>query len=44
MRNIVVHEYFGVSPKILWETIQSDLPELEEKLRDLAQWGSLDAR
>jgi uncharacterized protein with HEPN domain len=25
MRNIVVHEYFGVSNKILWETIQSDL-------------------
>ena len=28
MRNIVVHEYFGVSNKILWETIQSDLPPL----------------
>jgi uncharacterized protein with HEPN domain len=28
MRNFVVHEYFGVSDKILWDTVQTDLPPL----------------
>lgn len=28
MRNIIVHEYFGVNKKIVWETIQKDLPNL----------------
>ena len=32
MRNVVVHEYFGVDPAILWETVRSDLPPLEAKL------------
>jgi len=35
MRNIVVHEYFGVSDEILWETIQSDLPPLVPLLQKL---------
>ena len=35
MRNIVVHEYFGVSDKILWETIQTDLPPLVPMLEKL---------
>ncbi|MCK5785825.1 MAG: DUF86 domain-containing protein [Candidatus Sabulitectum sp.] len=26
MRNFVVHEYFGISVDILWNTIQIDLP------------------
>ncbi|MGD8389726.1 MAG: DUF86 domain-containing protein [Desulfobacteraceae bacterium] len=26
MRNFVVHEYFGVSEKIAWDTVQNDLP------------------
>jgi len=28
IRNVIVHEYFGVSLKILWETVSSDLPPL----------------
>ena len=28
MRNFVVHEYFGVSDKILWDTVQIDLPPI----------------
>lgn len=35
MRNVVVHEYFGVSDRILWETVQNNLPEIVEPLRDL---------
>jgi uncharacterized protein with HEPN domain len=37
MRNIVVHEYFGVSNKILWETIQSDLPPLVPLLQKMLE-------
>ena len=35
IRNIVVHEYFGVSDEILWETILTDLPTLLAPLRAL---------
>ena len=41
MRNRLVHTYFGVSPQILWDTIQQDLPSvvesLEKVLRDRKQ-------
>jgi uncharacterized protein with HEPN domain len=28
MRNIVVHEYHRVDVNIIWDSIQTDLPEL----------------
>lgn len=36
MRNFVVHEYFGVSDKILWDTIQLDLNAVMPKLKEIA--------
>jgi uncharacterized protein with HEPN domain len=37
MRNVVIHEYFGVDPEILWETIRQELspliPQLQEMLK-----------
>ena len=35
LRNFVVHEYFGVSDKILWDTAKNDLTPLPASLRDL---------
>ncbi len=32
MRNIIVHEYFGVDPSIIWKTITDDLPQLIQQL------------
>ena len=32
MRNKLIHEYFGVSAHTLYQTIQSDLPILQEQL------------
>ena len=32
VRNVVVHEYFGVDPSIIWETVRGDLPPLVAKL------------
>jgi uncharacterized protein with HEPN domain len=37
VRNVVVHEYFGVDPSILWETVRGDLPPLVAKLEDVLQ-------
>lgn len=35
MRNILIHEYFGVDTDILWQTIQKDLPLVRDKIRQL---------
>jgi uncharacterized protein with HEPN domain len=35
MRNVIVHEYFGISDKIIWDTIQEDLPGIIEPLQRL---------
>ncbi len=35
IRNILAHEYFGVDKEVIWETIQNDLPALQEKIRNL---------
>ncbi|WP_271254214.1 HepT-like ribonuclease domain-containing protein [Pseudanabaena sp. Chao 1811] len=35
LRNFTVHEYFRVNLKIIWATIQEDLPPLIEQIREL---------
>ncbi len=35
MRNVLVHEYFGISLEVVWRTIQDDLPPLSTLLADL---------
>jgi uncharacterized protein with HEPN domain len=35
MRNLVVHEYFGVDVDVLWDTVTGNLPALLPLLRDL---------
>jgi hypothetical protein len=35
MRNILIHEYFGVSLEIVWKTVRENLPPVEPKLREL---------
>ncbi len=32
MRNVFVHEYFGVDSNLVWEIINSDLPGLKGKI------------
>jgi len=36
MRNVVIHEYFGVDLEILWETIQHELPPLNAVITENA--------
>jgi uncharacterized protein with HEPN domain len=35
MRNVVVHIYFEVEPRIVWETVRNDLPVLRAQLAHL---------
>lgn len=35
MRNVFVHEYFGVDSSLVWEIIKSDLPELKIKILEI---------
>ncbi|MFN8534005.1 MAG: DUF86 domain-containing protein [Dehalococcoidia bacterium] len=35
IRNVVVHEYFGLDLGILWKTTQDDLPDLLPRLKRL---------
>jgi uncharacterized protein with HEPN domain len=37
MRNILIHEYFGVSLEIVWKTVQDNLPPVEPKMRKVFQ-------
>ena len=39
MRNVIVHEYFGVTDETLWKTAREDLPALVEPLRRLLTVG-----
>lgn len=32
MRNILVHDYFGINLDTVWDTVQTDLPVLRERL------------
>jgi uncharacterized protein with HEPN domain len=37
MRNFLIHEYFGVNTKVVWDTCKNDLPQLKsfiEKILD----------
>ena len=35
MRNFLIHEYFGVNIKVVWDTCREDLPKLSKLINDL---------
>lgn len=35
LRNILIHEYFGVDTDVLWRTIKEDLPSLKIKIQKM---------
>lgn len=37
MRDILIHEYFGVNINVVWKTIKEDVPLLKEKISILAK-------
>lgn len=37
MRNALVHAYFDVDPRMVWDTIRQDLPSLVQPLRSMLE-------
>ncbi len=37
MRDKLIHGYFGVDVEVVWNTVESDLPDLKEELLDLEE-------
>jgi uncharacterized protein with HEPN domain len=37
LRDILIHEYFGIDAKIIWEVIRNKLPELEKAVNFLLE-------
>jgi len=37
MRDLLIHEYFGVDLELTWKTVQQALPELEQKLSKILE-------
>jgi len=35
MRNVLVHEYFGVDLEEVWKTVQDDLPQFKQAIQAL---------
>lgn len=35
MRDILIHDYFGVNINIIWKTIQEDIPLLKKQITEL---------
>lgn len=36
LRNLVIHEYFGIDDKAIWSIIKNNLPDLKEKISLIA--------
>ena len=34
-RNVLIHEYFAVDPKLIWEIIEKDIPTLKKQIENL---------
>lgn len=37
MRHVLVHGYYAIEPRQLWETVESDIPVLYEQMKKLLQ-------
>ena len=35
MRNILVHDYFGINTELVWDTVVNDLPRLKTKVENI---------
>lgn len=40
-RNIIVHEYFGISTRIIWASVQQRLPQLKQIVNKILENNEL---
>jgi uncharacterized protein with HEPN domain len=40
MRDILIHDYFGVDLELTWTTVKESLPDLKKKLSHIADEGN----
>jgi uncharacterized protein with HEPN domain len=38
LRNIIVHQYFGIDLKQVWETVELDMPVLKARVKEMLKW------
>lgn len=36
-RNRLIHEYFGVDLEIVWQTVEQDLPNLKNMIKNILE-------
>lgn len=36
-RNVLIHEYFGVSMPLVWQVVENDLPLLKKQIEDIVK-------
>ena len=36
-RNVVVHDYLGVSPERIWDIVEHDLPDLKQNIVEVLE-------
>jgi len=37
MRDVLIHDYFGVDIETVWETVKSDIPKTKDKLAQVLE-------
>ncbi|MFC1620845.1 DUF86 domain-containing protein [Candidatus Omnitrophota bacterium] len=37
MRNKLIHEYFGVNVKVIWNTVKEDIPSIKPLIKQIAE-------
>lgn len=37
MRSVLIHGYFGVDLKVVWDTVVNDLPKLKEQIKKILE-------
>jgi uncharacterized protein with HEPN domain len=35
MRNLLIHEYFGIDPELVWDIIKNDVPNLKDQISNI---------
>lgn len=42
MRDVLIHDYFGVNINVVWKTIQEDIPKLKKRIAKLIKQQAID--